>query len=114
MNPVNAKQIILRKTVQIDTGFDLGIHIRETEAGDLSLIGVKPLIGSAKLAGNVVAKAQYCVGYLKKIGDFSLPSPGIEITLVFQGSASRGLLGLEAIKSWNVTFDGPGQSFIIK
>lgn len=113
-NPVNSRQIILHKTVQIDTGFDLGIHIREIEAGDLAVIGVKPFIGSAKLAGNVVAKAQYCVGYLQKIGSFSLPAPGIEITLVFQGTASHGLLGLEAIKNWTVTFDGPTQSFMIK
>jgi hypothetical protein len=113
-NPVNSRQIILHKTVQIDTGFDLGVHIRETEAVDLAIIGVKPFIGSAKLAGNVVAKAQYCYGYLQKIGGFVLPIPGIEITLVFQGTASSGLLGMEAIKNWNVSFDGPSQSFIIK
>ena len=114
INPVNSRQTVLRKTVQIDTGFDLGVHIKETEAGDLAPIGVKPIIGSAKLAGNVIAKAQYCVGYLQKIGGFILPTPGIEITVVFQGSASNGLLGMEAIKNWNVSFDGPSQSFIIK
>ena len=75
-NPVNFRQVILRETVQIDTGFDSGVHIKEIEAGDLATIGVKPFIGSAKLAGNVVAKAQYCMGYLQKIGGFSLPLPG--------------------------------------
>jgi hypothetical protein len=113
VNPVNFRQIILRKRVQIDTGFDSGVHIRETEAGDLAIIGVKPSLGPLKLAGNVVASGQFCLGYLQKIGDYSLPPPGIEITLVFQGTSSQGLLGLEAIKSWIVTFNGPAQSFKI-
>jgi hypothetical protein len=65
------------------------------------------------LAGNVPVTAHHCFGYLQKIGNYELPPPGIEITLVFQGNRAQGLLGLEAISHWVVTFDGPAQSFKI-
>jgi hypothetical protein len=113
VNPLNYRQVVLQKKVQIDTGFDSGAHIRESEVGELATIGIKPTIGVVKLAGNVSAKAQYCLGYLQKIGNHSLPAPGIEITLVFQGTTPHGLLGLEAISKWIVTFDGPAQFFKI-
>ena len=59
------------------------------------------------------AKAQFCVGFLQRIGNHSLQPPGIEITIVFQGTKPRGLLGLEAISNWVVMFDGPSQNFKI-
>jgi hypothetical protein len=99
VNPVNLRQVMIKKTVQLDTGFDSGVHIRELEAADLATIGIKPVLGSAKLAGNIIAKAQYCMGYLQKIGNYSIPPPGIPITLVYQGTNQQGLLGLEAIKT---------------
>ena len=113
VNPINSRQVTLQRKVQIDTGFDSGVHIKEAEVSELAIIGVKPHIGSVKLAGNVSAKAHFCLGYLQKIGDYSLPPPGIEITLVFQGTMPQGLLGLEAINNWIVTFNGPAQLFKI-
>jgi hypothetical protein len=110
-NPMNSRQVSFKKKVQIDTGFDSGVHMRELDAGELATIGVNPPRGSVTLAGNVPAQARYCVGYLQKIGDYSLPSPGIPITVVFQGTTQQGLLGLEAIRNWVVEFDGPRQAF---
>jgi len=112
-NPINSRQVSYRKRVQIDTGFDSGVHIRELDAGELAMIGITPPRGSVTLAGNVPAQARYCAGYLQKIGDYSLQPPGIPITVVFQGTTQQGLLGLEAIRNWVVEFDGPGQSFKI-
>ena len=113
INPDNLRQITFEKKVQLDTGFDAGFHIMESEKAQLELIGVRPPIGKVTLAGNVTASAHYCFGYLQKIGDYQLPPPGIEITLVFQGDKPTGLLGLEAMSGWIVTFDGPAQSFRI-
>jgi len=113
INPDNLRQTVFEKKAKLDTGFDAGFHIMESEKAQLDLIGVRPTIGKVSLAGNVNASAQFCFGYLQKIGDYELPPPGIEITLIFQGTRPTGLLGLEAMSGWIVTFDGPAQSFKI-
>jgi hypothetical protein len=113
INSHNLRQVTLEKTVKIDTGFDAGFHIQESEISQLDLIGVKPVRGTATLAGDIHVTAYHCFGYLQKIGDFELPPPGIEITLVFQGNRAQGLLGMEAISNWVVTFDGPANSIKI-
>jgi hypothetical protein len=113
INPDNFRQITFEKKAKIDTGFDAGFHIQESEMSQLAPIGVRPAVGPITLAGNIPATAYHCFGYLQKIGDYELPPPGIEITLVFQGTRPQGLLGLEAISNWVVTFDGPAQSFKI-
>lgn len=113
INPDNLRQVTLQKKVKIDTGFDAGFHVQESEMSQLDIIGIKPAIGNYMLAGNIPVTAHYCFGYLQKIGDHELPPPGIEITLVFQGTRTQGLLGLEAISNWIVIFDGPAQSLKI-
>lgn len=113
INPQNLRQIAFNKRVKIDTGFDAGFHIRESEMADLQTIGVRTTVGNVTLAGNITKTAYYCFGYLQRIGDYMLPAPGIEITLVFQGDRTEGLIGLESISNWIVTFDGPSQQFKI-
>lgn len=113
INPDNLRQTVFETKVKLDTGCDLGFHTMESHKSQLDIIGIKPTIGKVTLAGNVPATAHYCLAYLQKIGDYELPAPGIEVTMVFQGTRSTGLLGLEAMNSWIVTFDGPAQSFRI-
>ncbi|MCJ7423530.1 hypothetical protein MUP01_04590 [Candidatus Bathyarchaeota archaeon] len=113
LNRDGSRQTTIQKRVQIDTGFDSGVQIRESEISELSIIGVKPTHGSVTLAGNIPASAYYCLGYLQRIGEWELPPPGMEIVLVFQGSNREGLLGLEVLSHWIATFDGPNQSFKI-
>jgi hypothetical protein len=113
INRENLRQITIQKKVRIDTGFDAGVHVRESEMLELSTIGIRPTPGSATLAGDVTAKAYFCFAYLQQIGDFELPPPGMEVTLMFQGSGREGLLGLEILNNWIVTFNGPEQFFKI-
>ena len=113
VNPDNFRQVTFEKRVKIDTGFDAGFHIQESEMSQIATIGVRPAVGTVTLAGNIPATARHCFGNLQRIGDYDLPAPGIEITIVFQGTRPEGLLGLEAINNWIVTFDGPAQSFSI-
>jgi hypothetical protein len=113
INPDNFRQITIQKKVKIDTGFDSGVHIRESEMSELSTIGIRSTVGPVTLAGNVPATAHYCLAYLQQIGDHELPPPGMEITLVFQGSAREGLLGLEILNHWIITLNGPDQIFKI-
>jgi len=113
LNPDSLRQVTFEAKAKIDTGFDAGFHIRESEMSQLAMIGIRPIAGTVTLAGNVPATAYHCFGYLQRIGDHELPPPGIEIALVFQGNRPQGLLGLEAMSSWTVTFNGPAQSFSI-
>ena len=113
VNPSNLRQITYVKRIKIDTGFNGGFYIRESEMSQLDIIGVKPRVGGTTLADNRRVTSHNCFGYLQKIGNYQLPSPGIEISIVFQGTSPEGLLGLEAISNWIVTFDGPAESFKI-
>lgn len=114
INQENHRQVTFSgRRIKIDTGFDAGFHIRESEMSQLATIGIRPVVGPVTLAGNMPATARFCFGYLQKIGDHELPAPGVEITIVFQGTNPEGLLGLEAIGNWVVTFNGPSQSFTI-
>lgn len=113
LNRDGSRQITIRKRVKIDTGFDSGVHIRESEMSELSIIGVKATLGSVTLAGNIPANAHYCLAYLQQIGEWEFPPPGMEIVLVFQGSNREGLLGMEVLSHWITTFDGPNRSFKI-
>ena len=113
INRENSRQITIQKRVRIDTGFDAGVHIRESEMSELSMIGIRLTPGPVTLAGDVPATAYFCFAYLQQIGDFELPPPGMEVTLVFQGSRREGLLGLEILNNWIVTFNGPEQFFEI-
>jgi hypothetical protein len=113
LNRDGSRQITIRKRVKIDTGFDSGVHIRESEMSELSIIGVKATLGSVTLAGNIPTNAHYCLAYLQQIGEWEFPAPGMEIVLVFQGSNREGLLGMEVLSHWITTFDGPNRSFKI-
>lgn len=113
-NPDNLRQITFTKKIMVDTGFDAGCYIRESEMSQLDIIGVRPSVGKVTLADNKKVASHYCLGYLERIGGYELPSPGIEITVVFQGTDPEGLLGLEVLSNWIVTFDGPAQSFKIE
>jgi len=113
LNRDGSRQITIRKRVKIDTGFDSGVHIRESEMSELSTIGVKPTPGPMILAGNVPANAYHCLAYLQQIGEWEFPAPGMEIALFFQGSNRDGLLGMEVLSHWITTFDGPNRSFKI-
>ena len=35
VDPISSRQVIFKKNVQIDTGFDSGVQIRELDAGEL-------------------------------------------------------------------------------
>jgi hypothetical protein len=113
INPNNLRQITIEKNVRIDTGFDAGVHIREAEMSELSTIDMKPFVGTVSLAGDIPATAHYILAYLQQIGDYLLPPPGIEVTLIFQGSGREGLLGIEVLNHWTITFNGPQKSYKI-
>jgi len=113
INPETFRQVTIKRKVRIDTGFDAGVHIAQSVMSELSVIGVEPTAGAVILAGNIRATAHFCHAYLQQIGDHELPAPGIEIALIFQGSDVHGLLGLEVLNHWIVTFNGPHQFFKI-
>ena len=57
--------------------------------------------------------AYRCLAYLRQIGDYELPLPGIEAELILHGRSQHGLLGLDILKHWTIKFDGPNRFFII-
>jgi hypothetical protein len=106
VNPENGRQTTIEKNFRIDTGFDGGAHVPDVHVAEANLIGVTPVPSTVILAGNEPRKACYCVAYLREIGNHELPAPGIEATLVLQGSSNLGLLGLEILKHFVAKFDG--------
>ena len=113
VNPETARQTIIEKNFWIDTGFDGGIHVAQTHISDITLIGVNPRVGSINVAGGRRNTAYRCFAYLRQIGDYELPIPGIEAELVLHGSDRHGLLGLDILKHWIVKLNGPNEFFAI-
>jgi len=113
INPENLRQTTITRDFWIDTGFDGGAHVPDIFIPEISRIGVNARTGPVGLAGGVSRSAHFCLAYLQQIGDYEFPAPGIEATLILQGSASYGLLGLEILKHFIAKFDGPNESFAI-
>jgi hypothetical protein len=82
-------------------------------ARDANLIGVTPSPRAVGLAGGERRRGFYCLAYLQQIEDHTFPPPGIEATLILQGSSDHGLLGLEILKHLIAKFDGPKESLTL-
>jgi len=113
VNPINGRQITIEKNFWIDTGFEGGFHIAEVHLSEIRIIGVDPAVGSVGLAGGERRRGYFCFAFLQQIEDYELPPPGIEATLILQGSSDHGLLGLEVLKNFTVKFDGPNEMLTI-
>jgi hypothetical protein len=61
------------------------------------------------LAGGVRVPGYVCYAYIAQIEDHYLGSPGLETELLMQGNQDHGLIGLEILKRWIATFNGPSQ-----
>jgi len=113
VNPETGRQTTIKKDFWIDTGFEGGAHVAEAHVSEVNLIGVKPRLGTVGLAGGERRRGFFCLAYLQQIGDCELAAPGIEATLILQGSANHGLLGLEILKHFIAKFDGPNELLTI-
>jgi hypothetical protein len=113
INPTTLRQTTITRQFWIDTGFNGGAHVADVYVQEISQIGVSPRLGPVGLAGGISKPGHFCVAYLQQIGDYEFPAPGIEATLILQGSSNHGLLGLEVLNHFVAKFDGPNQSFVI-
>lgn len=107
VNPETGRQTTIEKNFWIDTGFDGGVHVAQAHLSEIQLIEVNPRLGPVGLAGGVNRPGYYCHAYLQQIGDYEFPAPGIDSMLILQGSSGHGFLGLEILRRFIATFDGP-------
>jgi len=113
VNPETGRQTTIEKDFWIDTGFEGGAHVAEAHISEVNLTGIKPRLGTVGLAGGESRRGFFCFAYVQQIGDCELPSPGIEATLILQGSSKHGLLGLEFLRHFVAKFDGPDELLTI-
>jgi hypothetical protein len=114
INPDDMRQEAIEADLWIDTGFDGGLHIASFHMASATLIGLNLFPGNIGVAGGKTDVAYRCLAYLQKIGDKYFPAPGLEAELIFHGGDRHGLLGLDILKNWILTFNGPNEVFEIK
>jgi predicted aspartyl protease len=109
-NPETGRVNSFEQECWIDTGFSGGIHIPLSRKSEAELVDVTPKPTKLALAGGVEVPGYACLGSLTKIEKHDLPGLGIETELLMQGNAPHGLVGLEILKKYNASFNGPTQT----
>jgi hypothetical protein len=109
LNPQTGAITTFNEKCWVDTGFSGGIHVPIFRRSEASMVGVTPRYTSLTLAGGVRVPGYVCYAYLVQIEDHDLPSPGLETELIMQGNLNYGLVGLDVLKRWIITFNGPAQ-----
>jgi len=95
----------------IDTGFDSGILLPDTVAPNREIIDKLPQT-VLRLADESEITAFVCVGYIQKIDNHPFTNPGKPVTVIIYRQAG-GLVGMDTLKHFSVTFDGFSQRFTI-
>jgi len=114
INPETLRQETIDANLWIDTGFDGGIHVAQFQSSKATLVGLNLIPGPIGVAGGKTVPVYRCLAYLQKIGNKEFDPPGIEAELIFNGTDPHGLLGLDVLKNWILTFNGPNENFEIK
>jgi len=94
----------------VDTGFSGGLHVPMFRKSEADTIGVAPKPTTLTLGGGVRAPGYVCYARLVQIEGYDLPVPGLETELIMQGNLKHGLVGLDVLKRWIATFNGPSQT----
>lgn len=113
VNPITHRRAPFSFECMIDTGFFSGLYYEATLRSDAETVDVVSHPTTIHLADGTPVAAHTCIAYIEKINDYTLPPPGIPVTLYMRGTR-RGFIGMEALKSFIILLDGQKQELKIR
>lgn len=113
INPKTHNRAPFSFECKVDTGFTSGLFYEEALRSDAETVNVRPRPAPIQLGNGQITTAYACIAYLEKIDGYTIPPPGIPVQL-YMKSSRLGFIGMEALQSFIVIFDGPNQKFKLK
>ena len=113
IHPMTLRRAPFSFECKIDTGFTEGLFYEATLISDAETVDVHPYPATLRLGDGTPLATHACIAHIEKINGYDLPPPGIQVQLYMCGRR-RGYIGMEALKSCAVLFDGPNQKVKIK